>query len=402
MAAVMRHARRWLLIGLPAAAVATLVAMIGVELWVRAAWDDRQGRPGFYVSDPALGQRLSPGYEGWFAGVPVQINRLGFRDPRDYAPEKAPGTFRILVLGDSVTFGHGTLFETTYPYLLETRLRAWRGDIDWQVWNLGVPGYNTTQQLRQLLQLGPRYQPDLVIVGFYPNDFTDNHRAAGSSTVLARATSTMQAVMQRHLYSYEFYKRAALTLRWRLFTDPIDRQRIESLGGEERLLQRSETGATAPDQRLTEVDYFDDEAVRTFVCDPNAGPPDPNRDRLRTAMTENTPDMVAWRASVSALQQLHREGRYRVAFFINMAPPPCANADRFEQADALDDDAALREVLGNGVPVTSSTRAFLHYRPSQMPGAGGHSVGNANRVKADVLFTFLHRDVLPSLLPAKP
>lgn len=42
-----------------------------------------------------------------------------------------------------------------------------------------------------------------------------------------------------------------------------------------------------------------------------------------------------------------------------------------------------------GTPVASTTRAFLHYRPSQMPGASGHSWGNANRVKADALFAYL-------------
>ncbi len=53
-------------------------------------------------------------------------------------------------------------------------------------------------------------------------------------------------------------------------------------------------------------------------------------------------------------------------------------------------------MLGDGSPAVSSTRAFLHRRPSQMPGADGHSIGNANRVKADVLFEYLRA---PNLLP---
>ena len=63
------------------------------------------------------------------AGSPAcrcSINSLGFRDRREYSLEKPPNTFRILVLGDSVTFGHGTLDDTTYPYLLEQQLRAGR------------------------------------------------------------------------------------------------------------------------------------------------------------------------------------------------------------------------------------------------------------------------------------
>src|SRR5262249_23600843 len=143
--------------------------------WVRATWDPRRGTPGFFLADPVRRLKLAPGYTGWFAGVPVHINSLGLRDSREYDLKKAPGTFRILVLGDSVTFGHGSVYDHTYPLLVEQRLRAWRPDVDWQVWNAAVPGYNTTQELAHLLDVGPRFQPDLVIVGFYENDLVDNY-----------------------------------------------------------------------------------------------------------------------------------------------------------------------------------------------------------------------------------
>jgi hypothetical protein len=395
-----RVLRKLLIIGLPAAGVATLIALAAVEIWVRATWDDRQGTPGFYVSDAVVGQRLSPGYDGWFAGVPVRINGLGFRDHREYEVEKAPGTFRILVLGDSVTFGHGTPFETTYPYLLEKHLKSWRPDVEWQVWNLGVPGYNTTQELAQLQQLGERFAPDLVVVGFYLNDFTANDRIA-SPTAFRRASSRILALMQRHMYSFELYKRVYLTARWRLFTDPIDRQRLESLSGEERLLTRQDPSASA-DHQLTDVDYFDDAAVSSFQCQPSGRPVDPNRDRLRTRLEEGAPEIVAWRSSVEGLQRLHQDGTFRIVFFINMAPQICPETDRFYDGGVMEDDEMLRQLLGNGTPVVSSTNAFMHYRPSQMPGASGHSIGNANRVKAEALFAFLRASVLPPLLPAAP
>jgi hypothetical protein len=138
---------RKLLVAAIALTVTACACMIVIELWVRMRWDDTQGQPGFFLTDARRGQRLSPGYDGWFAGVPVRINSLGFRDRKDYPLDKAPNTFRIIVLGDSVTFGHGTLDETTYPHLLEQQLRAWRPNVNWEVWNLGVPGYNTGQEL---------------------------------------------------------------------------------------------------------------------------------------------------------------------------------------------------------------------------------------------------------------
>lgn len=389
----MKPSRRKLLaITVPAIAIAMLLSMAMVEAWVRLRWDDRRGTPGFYVSDPVLGQRLAPGYRGWFAGVPVEINALGFRDTRDYALEKKPGTFRILVLGDSVTFGHGALSETTYPYLLEQRLKQWRPDVDWQVWNLGVPGYNTSIELEQLKMVGPRYQPDLVIVGFYENDLSGNQPPRRPSFT-RRTASAVQRTMQRYLYSYELYKKVALTLRWQLLTRTPDRGRIEALAQDEELLNLPADRSAQPSQRLTDVDKFDPSTFQCDVVDRN-----PNRDRLTTHLEERSPEMDAWRQAVASLQQLHRDGTYRVAFFINMAPNECSSADRYFDNGALEDDEALRKILGNGTPVGSSVRAYLPYRPSQMPGAAGHSSGNANRVKADALFDFLSAEILPQAL----
>jgi hypothetical protein len=39
--------------------------------------------------------------------------------------------------------------------------------------------------------------------------------------------------------------------------------------------------------------------------------------------------------------------------------------------------------------------AFLHMRPSQMPNASAHAIGNANVVKAEVLFEFVRNQVRP-------
>ena len=386
--------RKLLALSLPAVAIAGLVSVMLVETWVRLQWDEKRGTPGFFLADPVRGNRLASGYRGFFAGVPVHINSLGFRDSREYSLEKSPGTFRILVLGDSVTFGHGTLDETTYPFLLEQRLRQWQPDVKWEVWNLGVPGYNTSQELAYLTEVGSRYDPDLAIVGFFANDLTDNTLPAAPS-LSRRATRGVQRRMQQHLYSYEFYKRTFLTARWRLMTGEDDRRRIENLSGEEALLGRIEDLSTDDDQKLGAVDTFDDQQVRDFTC-PVLGPRDGGGDRLAAAVRKQSPETLAWIAAVRGLQRLNRDGAYRVMFFINMAPDICAREDRFHNGRSLDDDEALREILGDGAPVASSTRAFLRYRPSQMPGANNHSFGNANRVKADALFDFLRTS---SLLP---
>ena len=393
-----RRLRKVLLVGIPAALLSAALAVALIEVWVRAGWDDRRGTPGFYVSDAVLGQRLGAGYDGWFAGVPVKINDLGFRDTREYALAKPPGSFRILVLGDSVTFGHGAVYETTYPYLLEQRLKTWRADINWQVWNLGVPGYNTADELAYLKEVGGRYDPDMVVVGFFPNDLSTG-LPTRSPGYLRRAASAVRRQLQRHLYSYELYRRALFTVRWRMTASEQDGLFMERLVEADKDLAPAGTTAADADQQITNVDYFDDQAVLAFICpkwktfDGGGG--------LRSRVAAG-PDAEAWGSAVRELQQLHRDDHYRVVFFANMAPTKCDTEDRFHDAGSLADDAAVLDVLGQGTPAVSSTRAFLHYRPSQMPAASGHSLGNANRVKADVLFEFLRDHTLPALLPSAP
>lgn len=387
--------RKLVRVTLPAVVVAVVAGAVAVEAWVRVRWDEKRGTPSFYVSDPILGERLNPGYDGYFAGVPVKVNTLGFRDPREYSLEKPRGAFRILVLGDSVTFGHGALYETTYPYLLEQRLRAWRPDVQWQVWNLGIPGYSTRDELTYLEQVGDRYAPDLVIVGFFINDLV----AGGAKPppgAARRAVSGARQVVQQHLYSYQLYRKAYATLQWRLSTTDANRQQLELLAEGEALLNHMQSVEHLPEQVIGEVDYFDDAAVASFAC-PKWAPLD-NDGGLRARIRNGGRDVEDWIGAVRGLQQLHRSGKHRVVFFINMAPVICQTEDRFHDGGSLLDDAALREVLVAGTPVISSTRAFLHYRPSQMPVAGGHSLGNSNRVKADALFDELRRSVLPPMV----
>lgn len=382
--------RKLFVVTVPALLVAMVLSAIAIEVWVRARWDEQRGLPGFYLSDPELGQRLSPNYDGWFAGVPVHINALGFRDSRDYALDKAPNTFRILVLGDSVTFGHGALSDTTYPFLFEQRLKAWRPDVDWQVWNLGVPGYNTVTELKLLERVGRSYRPDLVVVGFYENDLTDND-APTEATLRRRVTSGVQRSMQRSLYSYELYKRILLTIRYQWLTSAPDRSRLEGLAAEDALLAPGDPSADAQRQ-LTDVERFD----APIPCD--LGNKAPSTDRLANRLVESTPNMTAWKRSVAEFQRLHREGAYRIGFFLNMEPDHCPIADRYAEGPVLEDEAALTAIMNVGTPVRGTARAYLHYRPSQMPGAGGHSVGNANRVKADVLFEFVRDELLPDAM----
>jgi lysophospholipase L1-like esterase len=106
-------------------------------------------------------------------GVLVRTNALGMRD-RPHDPLPAPGSFRIVVLGDSFMEAYQVPLENSLPYRLQERL-APRGV---EVLNLGVGGYGTAQALLALEEDGLRYRPDLVVLAFYTgNDVQNNSHA---------------------------------------------------------------------------------------------------------------------------------------------------------------------------------------------------------------------------------
>jgi hypothetical protein len=88
--------------------------------------------------------------------IDYEINGKGLRDDEaDYA--KPSDTLRILLLGDSRTFGYGVPIEQHFTKLLEGYFR------NVEVINMGVSGYGVDQELLALRKEGVRYQPDVVI-----------------------------------------------------------------------------------------------------------------------------------------------------------------------------------------------------------------------------------------------
>lgn len=118
----------------------------------------------------------------------------GRPDPR--AAPKPPGTFRILVVGDSFTWGDGVYPEDTYPRRLERRLRAHASQPRFEVVSWSRPGWNTEVALRQTRAAIDRLAPDLLILGFVLNDPepTDRRqRRAGFRHLRRRAPEGMSA-----------------------------------------------------------------------------------------------------------------------------------------------------------------------------------------------------------------
>lgn len=114
----------------------------------------------------------------------LDINSKGLRD-REFAYAKPASTRRILVLGDSFTCGYGVEAEQTFSKELERLLNARPGGPHWEVLNAGVGSTGPTHHLAWYVDEGQRYDPDIVLLAFFPgNDFTDD-RFSGLYTIEA-------------------------------------------------------------------------------------------------------------------------------------------------------------------------------------------------------------------------
>jgi len=99
----------------------------------------------------------------------VVTDAEGFREEHEVPREKEIDEFRIICLGDSVTFGWGSDNDKTYPALLEQKLDS-APQQRIRVVNSGQPGFNSYQCYLYCKDFLKEYAADLVIVACGHND----------------------------------------------------------------------------------------------------------------------------------------------------------------------------------------------------------------------------------------
>ena len=197
-----------------------------------------------FEGDPLLLWRLKPNLDHvYWDFTNVSTNAQSFR--ADYPIGRKPaGTFRIVCLGDSVTFGYRVPpvwpdkpkdYDPEwqpFPMLLEKELRKANPDRQIEVFPMAVPGYTTHQGLAWLRRDINYLKPDMVIASFGWND-------ASASDVPDR-----QAIDTRWF---------PVTIRWL-----IDHSQIFA-----RVTRRLRSGdaaparAVAPASRVSEAEYIE-------------------------------------------------------------------------------------------------------------------------------------------------
>ncbi|MBN2563720.1 MAG: SGNH/GDSL hydrolase family protein [Phycisphaerae bacterium] len=136
------------------------------------------------VYDPAGDHR---GYLGRDGRIEYHINRFGLRGP-DISSTKEPGTFCVLCLGDSFTFGEGVRYSDTYPARLQRLLADTGKHQRVEVINAGVQAYGTREAVAFYILQGYQFQPDVLVLAFVLNDVTDFAETIRQNEALTRDT----------------------------------------------------------------------------------------------------------------------------------------------------------------------------------------------------------------------
>ena len=151
------------------------------------------------------------GYFGPGNAVEHATNSLGFRDDEfpllvgadgsiTAVERKSPGEFRVVFLGDSVTFGEGVRREDTFVErtreLLDRGLAS--GNLQVETFNFGVGGHNASDAAWVLDQFALKLAPDLVVLVIGPNDAEEPLlRGDAASRTVIRQPRSIEPLLDR-------------------------------------------------------------------------------------------------------------------------------------------------------------------------------------------------------------
>ncbi len=131
----------------------------------------------------------------------VTVNADNYRD-RNFSTQKKPGTFRIGVIGDSITFGYGIKDpEKRFSNILEKKLRE--AGVEAEVYNLGRPGYDTHNQLTQFAKLD-QFNFDMIVWQYFFNDAQPPYGRGSELFIKNREQGKLASWLSDHSYFFDY------------------------------------------------------------------------------------------------------------------------------------------------------------------------------------------------------
>ncbi len=209
-------------------AIAPVLAFLMLEGIVRMIGNADFHGTDYVVEDPVLQWANNADQRSDIVGFDyrfsVSLNSLGMRGP----PPRADATARVLLLGDSYTFGLGVNDGDTTAAVLQERLDA-ASPRKFDVVNGGVSGYGVQQAFQLAKRHWERLHPSIVIWVHCGNDFADDWNFVNGTWGTTRARIPGRRFMLEHSEAWSMLKPAALALLGALSIRQ-DRIRLEGSG----------------------------------------------------------------------------------------------------------------------------------------------------------------------------
>ena len=196
-----------------------LLAKFGLPLWMADV-------ESHYKHRPSVIRSWGSSYENKL----IRINAYGHHDD-DFPMKKADREFRGVILGDSITMGHGVTREETFSNQLEALLNADGRMPSSQIINAGVQGYSTFQEYNTFTA-SLVFEPDFAAVGFCMNDLAepfvvdtrfggvgvDYHGITQASSILTSYLLNETGYGRLVQYARTRHKSVELEKKWEMFS----------------------------------------------------------------------------------------------------------------------------------------------------------------------------------------
>ena len=252
-------------------AAALLIAALALEGYVRLVADDGMQfdlemwkyaqalkRP---AVDPLAGHEHIPQSSAHLMGVDVAINGFGYRD--DLQTLDKPGDVRrVLMLGDSLTFGWGVAQEDTPSELLQALLNQANDGWRYEVVNMGIGNANTDMQVRAMDLAGWQFDPDVIVLNYFINDAEPTPERAGG-------------LLSEFSYAYVYFGGRLDTLRrqagnvpdWRAYYSGLYRDNAKGWQTAVEAMRRLSSEAEGRDVPLVIANYPELHALAPYPFD---------------------------------------------------------------------------------------------------------------------------------------
>lgn len=204
---------------------------LGAEVVVRVVFPQVDAER-WFESDPRYGYVLRKNFHQTYrypqAGVTYDVftNSMGLRD-KEYDLSRTD-TRRVLLLGDSFTFGEGLAAEFNFDSKLEALLSA--SPDPWYVLNAGIGGWGTLQETTYARDHFADFDPDVVVLTFCGNDPTDDLKFLSGMRDIERGSFYFpgKAFVRNHshLYRLIFYRFRGQLQSWLLRSRVAEQQKV--------------------------------------------------------------------------------------------------------------------------------------------------------------------------------